>query len=81
MDKDRTRSAGRRSGGNDMLTRVGRADCHERAGMDNALSRIVETLPRIGSPNALFLPRAAASPVASALAFRERRVMQDDLTN
>src|SRR5262245_969657 len=35
-DEDRTRSV-RRPGGSDMLMRVGWANCHERAGMDNEL--------------------------------------------
>src|SRR5262249_46178809 len=45
MDEDRSRSASRRTGVNDMLMRQGMVDCQQRAGMENELSRVVDALP------------------------------------
>src|SRR5262249_18549372 len=45
LDRDRTRSASLHTGVHDRMMRMVMADGHERTDMDNALSRIVETLP------------------------------------
>ena len=45
MDEDRSRSASRRTGVDNMLMRQVIVDCQKRAGMENDLSRVVDALP------------------------------------